>query len=151
MKSKYYPWFFFVMFSLIFAIMWDLLIGICIGYLRKLYTDVYNLAKWMVISKTFAERLENSVIFAWLNSVGKFVSVNEAADEDLSFTFSQNGTTGFQMGNMNLQPPAQERPPIVPFSGTGYKLGGDTANKTKRIKAYVKFQDEEEEKEIEEL
>lgn len=34
-KSKYYPWLFFVMFSVIFDILWYLLIGICIGYLRK--------------------------------------------------------------------------------------------------------------------
>lgn len=104
----------------------------------------------MIISKTFAERLENSIIFAWMQLVGKFVSVNDAEDEDLSFMFVQSSAAGFQMGNYNAQP-AQERPSVASFSGTGYKLGGDITNKTRLTKAYVQFRNEEEDKEIEEL
>ena len=149
MKSKYYPWFFFVLFSVIFGIVWSLLIGICIGYLRKRYVDVLNLANWMILSKSLAERLENSIAFAWLSAIGKFVSVNDAGDEDLAFTFVQSSNTGSQMSNFNPTP-VQERPPIVPFSGTGYKLGGENPPNKKLTRAYVQFQDEED-KEIEEL
>lgn len=35
-KSKYYPFMFFTFFSLLFGVMWDLLAGISVGYLRKI-------------------------------------------------------------------------------------------------------------------
>lgn len=86
---------------------------------------------WVLLSKDTAERWEGSMLLGCLRIFDNYISVMDAGDEDLPLFSSSSNTTALQH-------------PVTPFTGKGYKLGGDDAQTTHRLKqSYIPFQDEE--------
>jgi len=117
-KAKYMPWAFLLLFSLFAGVLWDLLIGVLIGYLH-----VYKRLEFTLISDQKAKALESSFMLGWLTKITNFVSLANAGSEDTLPIGQQQGSSlnSFQQPNVQVQ----RSQPFVPFAGQGYKLGGD--------------------------
>ena len=114
MKAKYFPWFFFLLFSLFMGVVWELLVGIGVGYLH-----VYELLPFFTISNSKAEYLESSVL-ACLKCIPVFIDVANSGEEELPMTSQPQSTPSYSYNAG--QPPAQA--PTQAFSGKGHRLGG---------------------------
>lgn len=111
-KSKYYPWVLLLLFLLLGGVQLDLLIGTALGYVCKVYADVFGHAECMQLSDTKANRLQECVPFRWLKGMRNFVSVENSG---LPFTVVER-----VQSNSNSSSPAPAQPQFVPFSGRGY-------------------------------
>ncbi|OMJ71984.1 hypothetical protein SteCoe_29691 [Stentor coeruleus] len=120
-KAKYYPWFFFLLFSLLFMIMWDLLVGISIGYLH-----LYGVLKFTEISNGLAEKIEKFMFFC-VRGLPSFIKVERAGSEE----------PRLEMPDIPQQPNPRNERPVEPFSGQGYRLGGDIPPQSRQ---YEKFE-----------
>ncbi|OMJ85873.1 hypothetical protein SteCoe_12715 [Stentor coeruleus] len=108
-KSKYYPWMFFAFFSVLFKVMWDLLAGICVGYLH-----LYGLMKFTEVSDSFAEKIENTFC-KFIKERTQFITVSNSGNEEPRLT--PVSITTNDVINNRTQPTV--------FTGQGYRLGGD--------------------------
>jgi Eukaryotic integral membrane protein (DUF1751) len=124
-KMKYYPWMLFLFFSILFGILWSLLFGIIVGYLRNIYLDLLNFMKYTYINHTQATKIENK-IGGCFKTFGTFVETAGAGNEE----------SGSPPAVVPANTSNQSRPPLVPFSGPGYRLGEDLPPQSNN---YAKF------------
>lgn len=105
-KQKFYPWVIFALFSLFSQfVMYDLIVGMMVGYLRKIYLDVYRVLKFTVISDETAKKIELGYC-SCIRNFTRFAPVGGSSRE------IEN--------NAPLLPVRNE---IRPFAGQGYRLG----------------------------
>ena len=117
-KNKYYPWIFFCVFSLMFRIVFDVLVGIIGGYLRNIYLDLLKVMKHTYITEAQAKVLEG---YCGSGASG-FILTDSCTEEDAVVGSSQN------------LPELVE--PVVPFSGTGHRLGGETSTQLRNYQVF---------------
>lgn len=88
-KAKFYPIIWFVIFSLInFNHLWDIfevLIGVIFAIVYHLYLKYY-----LTITDSFAERLENNVMFQWMKKLGGFVSASYITNKYQKYSKRKN-------------------------------------------------------------
>ncbi|CAG9318448.1 unnamed protein product [Blepharisma stoltei] len=116
-KAKYMPWAFLLLFSLFAGVLWDLLVGIILGYLH-----VYKLMEFTYISNEKAAALENSILMSGLKNITNFINLADAGNEE-PMSVVQQGSSGIALQQPNIQ--VQRSQPFVPFGGQGYRLGGE--------------------------
>ena len=116
-KQKYYPWIFFLAFSLLFElVMWNLLVGIIAGYLSNFYLDLYGVLDFAYFSDKMAERVERICCRCCLRFEG-FIEMRYAGNE-------LPGRAPTLIARSNGVSVSSVRP----FIGQGYRLGGDAPN-----------------------
>jgi hypothetical protein len=98
--------------------------------------------EWVLLSKESAERWEGSMVLGCLRIFDNYISVMDAGEEELpSFSAAlANNTTNSQL-----------QPPVIPFAGKGYKLGGNETQSNQRLKQSYTSLNDEEAKELQDL
>ncbi|CAG9334819.1 unnamed protein product [Blepharisma stoltei] len=135
-KSKYFPFVMTAIFCLL-GVFWELIFGLLFGYLH-----VYGILKFTILSDEFASRLEDSVVCLGLRKLPHFIENAMAGDEELP---SSQTTTqqAFPQVTSPQNPPSAPQP--APFSGQGYRLGGDEQSKGRN---YDKLEESAKEEEL---
>lgn len=80
LKRKYHPWAFCLISFFFFGAFLKLLAGIIVGFLCKLYLDLYGYMKWSEVSGSEAKKWEGRLCMN-LTSSNSFVHVNESGSE----------------------------------------------------------------------
>ena len=124
-KAKYFPLIFCAIFF-IFAFPADIISGVILGYLRKVYADGYKFLECFKISDNCAQKLDSSCC-SLFKAVPKFVASDQTESDDTNlFTFQVNQPNAQPASQPQSQPASQPQR-FQPFSGQGYTLGGPAA------------------------
>lgn len=134
MKSKYFPFVFLIIFSFL-GVFWELIFGLMFGYLRKRYLDVLNFLNFTILGDDKASNLEDTILCIGLRKMPNFIDVVSSGDEELP-TFQERAEQMYPSINPQNQNNNPTQPPVQPFSGQGYRLGGDEA-KTRNFNKVV--------------
>ncbi|CAG9312952.1 unnamed protein product [Blepharisma stoltei] len=134
-KAKYFPWVYLVVLSLIVGVMWDLLIGILIGYFH-----VYKWMNFTYISDEKTKFIDNLRLIVSMKNYTNYISLSNAGNDSFSL-----GGQGYSKANIN-QPNTQTKrsQPFVPFEGAGYRLGGDESNGSERFNRHAETENSKE-------
>mmetsp|Transcript_14207 Transcript_14207/g.20769 ORF Transcript_14207/g.20769 Transcript_14207/m.20769 type:complete len:276 (-) Transcript_14207:36-863(-) len=79
-KSKYYPWLVGIVLGVALEVVWEMAIGIAVGYL-------HSLVPWPSLTDEKAQALESSVFCGCLQAVPVFIDTSQAGNEELPITF----------------------------------------------------------------